>query len=312
MEDKEENKSEKKESIFSRLFNKKISFFSNKESVAEFMAKEKARADVFIEAAQKMIRENQANTSVPNVSFHGDDREVYLYDFLQENGGGGRFTLGGNGTIGGNVSFDGDMDGVMAMPVAASGVDNNLRTVAIDENIKNIEPRIKLKPIDVWKELEHQPNKISLEDIDDKIMVLNLKKDFIRYNDYAKKEVMDMATRLENRKKYEEHREFFDKFDNTDTDKIKALVDKYELVLKPSDLFIPKFPKEAMMIMKEYNERVNTICGKKPVYYVVAEKCMFKEEEKRNDPILLVQSPFGIYWQVLGAWDKELVLLEEL
>jgi hypothetical protein len=310
MENKEENKSEKKEGIFLKLFKKSKSFFSNKESVAEFMEKEKAKAEILIDAAQKMIRQNQANIGVPHDSYHGDDREVYLYDFLQENGGGGRITIGGSGTVGG--SFDGDMDGVMAMPVAASGASSNRTTVAIDENIEKIEPRKKIKPIDVWKELEHQPNKISLEDIDDKIMVLNLKKDFIRHNNYAKKEVMDMATRLENRKKYEEHREFFERFDNTDTDKIKALIDKYDLVLKPSDLFIPKFPKEAMMIMKEYNERVNTICGKKPVYYVVAEKSMFKEEEKRNDPILLVQSPFGIYWQVLGAWDKELVLLEEL
>ena len=35
-------------------------------------------------------------------------------------------------------------------------------------------------------------------------------------------------------------------------------------------------------------------------------------ENSINNPILLVQSPFGIYWQILGAWDKELVLLEEL
>ena len=47
-------------------------------------------------------------------------------------------------------------------------------------------------------------------------------------------------------------------------------------------------------------------------FYSIAEKEMFNDEYKRNDPILLVQSPFGIYWQILGAWDKELVLLEEL
>ena len=122
-----------------------------------------------------------------------------------------------------------------------------------------------------------------------------------------------MITRLENRKKYNEHKEFFDKFDSTYTDKINDLVNKYELVLRPSDLFIPKFPKEAMLIMKEYEDKTKEICGKKPVFYVVAEKTMFKEEEKRNDPILLVQSPFGMFWQILGAWgDADILLLEEL
>ncbi len=45
---------------------------------------------------------------------------------------------------------------------------------------------------------------------------------------------------------------------------------------------------------------------------MIAENGKFKKEFDRNDPILLAQSPFGIFWDVLGAWDEEILLLEEL
>jgi uncharacterized lipoprotein len=47
-------------------------------------------------------------------------------------------------------------------------------------------------------------------------------------------------------------------------------------------------------------------------FYVIAEEKSFKSAAEKRDPILLVQSPFGFYWQILGAWDKEMILLSEL
>jgi hypothetical protein len=45
---------------------------------------------------------------------------------------------------------------------------------------------------------------------------------------------------------------------------------------------------------------------------VIAEPDKFRKAYEKRDPILLVQSPFGFYWQILGAWDKEMMLLSEL
>ncbi len=44
----------------------------------------------------------------------------------------------------------------------------------------------------------------------------------------------------------------------------------------------------------------------------IADKKDFEKKDKRRDPILLAQSPFGHFWQILGAWDKEMLFLEEL
>jgi len=174
-----------------------------------------------------------------------------------------------------------------------------------------IPAKIKIKPIDVLNELETIPNPFTLTLLDEKIEMLKEKADLIVQH-YAKREIKGLLERLENRKKYKLFKSFFDGFQNTNDEKISNILNKYELVMKTSDIFIPEFPDNAIKIIKEYTTKVMELCGKKPLFYVIATEENFKENDKRRDPILLVQSPFGFYWQILGAWDKEMLILSEL
>lgn len=171
--------------------------------------------------------------------------------------------------------------------------------------------KITIKPIDVLDELEKIPKIFSLEMIDEKISILKDKSELIS-QEYTKREIESLISRLENRKKYKEYSDFYKKFDNTDDAKIEKLLEKYDLVMKTSDIFIPEFPDEAIAIMKEYTEKTLNLCEQKPVFYVIAEPEKFRKADEKRDPILLVQSPFGFYWQILGAWDKEMIMLNEL
>ena len=171
--------------------------------------------------------------------------------------------------------------------------------------------KISIKPIDVLNELETIPTPFSLEGLDNKIEVLKTKASFIKQH-YSRNEVTGLIERLENRKKYNLCKVYFDSFQNTNDDKINALLDKYDLVIKSADLFIPEFPDEAIHIMEKYKIETEKICSKAPVFYVIATPDNFKSADKKRDPILLVQSPFGFYWQILGAWDKEMLILHEL
>lgn len=171
--------------------------------------------------------------------------------------------------------------------------------------------KIRIKPIDVLEELETIPTPFSCNMLDEKISVLEDKRKLI-VQEYAKREVAALIDRLNNRKKYEEFKTFFDRFQNTNDEAIAKLLDKYDLVMKSSDIFIPEFPDDAISIMKEYTEQCEKICGLKPIFYVIAEPDKFREAYKQRDPILLVQSPFGFYWQILGAWDAEMLILGEL
>ncbi len=171
--------------------------------------------------------------------------------------------------------------------------------------------KIRIKPIDVLQELETVPTPFSLTLLDEKTEILKDKEKLIVQN-YAKREISALIERLENRKRYMEHKAYFDRFQNTTDAKIAVILKKYDhLVMKTSDIFVPEFPNDAVQTMKEYTEKVDIICGKKPVFYVIADVNDFKKIYDQRDPILIVQSPFGFFWQILGAWDKEMLLLSE-
>lgn len=171
--------------------------------------------------------------------------------------------------------------------------------------------KIAIKPIDVLDQLETVPTPWTLSNLEDKIEVLKYKRELI-VQSYSRREVEALIERLENRKKWDEFKGFFNEFQNTTDEKIAQLLDKYDLVMNTSDLFVPEFPDDAIAVMKAYTEQMDKLCGKKPVFYVIAEPDKFRKAYERRDPILLVQSPFGFYWQILGAWDKEMLLLSEL
>lgn len=171
--------------------------------------------------------------------------------------------------------------------------------------------RIFIKPIEIVDELKEKPKLLSTNNIDEKIAVLNDKKEFIN-NNYAKHQVEGLISCLENRKQYDAHKSYFAQFDTTSLEKIEELLTKYSLVMKEADIFIPEFPDEAIKIMKSYAKKVKDITGKKPVFYVIATDENFQQAYKDRDPILLAQSIFGFYYDILGAWDKEMIVLKEL
>lgn len=169
------------------------------------------------------------------------------------------------------------------------------------------------KPKDVENELERIPTPWDVDEknIDENI---NLLKDKITLSSqrYVSAQIQAMIERMENRRKYREYREFYELFPNTNEEKVDALLSRYKLCLKTTDLFIPSFPADAIAVMKKYKETTLKLCAKEPVFYVIAEEKDFEKKHRKLDPILLVQSPFGFYWQILGAWDKEMLLLSEL
>lgn len=126
-------------------------------------------------------------------------------------------------------------------------------------------------------------------------------------------EIQSVVVRMENRKKYPEFEKFFSQFPYTKTTKIKGIIGKNEyLKFDKVEQFLADLPKEAIKIMSEYKNNTEKLCGKFPLFYILAKKSDFEKTERRKDPILFAQSPFGHFWQILGAWDEEMLFLEEL
>ena len=119
--------------------------------------------------------------------------------------------------------------------------------------------------------------------------------------------------RLENRLKYNKFKKFFDNYAYTTTKKVNSLIKKHNyLKFGTVDSFLADMPQEAVNEMKKYTTNTKKLCGKQPIFYIIANKKDFEKTEKRRDPILLAQSPFGHVWQILGAWDEEMLLLDNL
>ncbi len=126
-------------------------------------------------------------------------------------------------------------------------------------------------------------------------------------------EIASIVMRLKNRKKYPEVKDFFEQFAYTTTDRVDKVINNHShLKLGGIEQFIADMPKEASDIMKNYSAKTQLLCNKNAVFYIIADQKDFKKTQQRRDPILLAQSPFAHVWQILGAWDKEMIFLEEL
>jgi len=193
----------------------------------------------------------------------------------------------------------------------AMGVNPSFGDPDREQGANNKQQRIKIKPKEVCDQLETCPTPWSNKDLDKNIAMFK-DKSLLSNQRFVSAQIEGMIKRLENRKKYPEVAKFYEAFPNTTDYAIDALLQKYKLVLQESTLFIPTFPDEATRVMKEYSVITEKLTKEKPVFYVIAEETDFREKQKRLDPILLAQSPFGFYWQILGAWDKEMILLSEL
>jgi hypothetical protein len=130
---------------------------------------------------------------------------------------------------------------------------------------------------------------------------------------YGREELESILIRLKNRYRLKEVQAVVNQFPHTTTELIQKVINEHDdLSCRKADDFIPDFPKDAIAAMKEYDELCVELCNQKAVFYVIATNKDFEVKNVRRDPILLAQSPFGFFWQILGAWDKEMIYLGDL
>jgi hypothetical protein len=189
---------------------------------------------------------------------------------------------------------------------------------------KTIDQTDMISPKQAFLELQTCPPPLQVQDLDKVIDRYVKIYDLIRVDGSrgVRETTTDVIERLRARKKYVEDpaiQEFFAKFKCTSDAHINALLDKPELAhlkLGPADDFIPEMPADALEKMLAYSDKVVEVTGSKPVFYLIAKSNDFKKiagKRKDRDPILLVQAPFGFYWQIIGAWGvDDMILVNDL
>ena len=172
-------------------------------------------------------------------------------------------------------------------------------------------------PINVISEMEEKVE-VSLEDIDKKLGELLRRSHFYLKTLGRKSAPPDLEhaiLMLEARKKYPKLEHLLT-WRTTTQAKIDALLGKYKLEHRKVADFLPDFPFEAVREIDSYGtvfrKATKGLISPKIELdlSIIAPPALFVKKSK--DPILLAKSPFGDYFYILCAWDKEVKFVAEL
>lgn len=242
------------------------------------------------------VRRNRTNAILEELNKKSESK--FLPNFYEDNGDGGFISI----------------NSLMAVSSTPS-----VSVDVTEKDAKETKEKKTPKEIHELKLLHEKAFKLNTDPayIDEQISSFKDKLELISSEEYDMRrgvsQIRSVIMRMENRKKYPEHEEYYEQFPYTMTARVLDMIKEHDhLKLGQVAQFLADMPKEASDTMKAYNKETASVCGKQAVFYIIADKKDFEKTQKRRDPILLAQSPFGHFWQILGAWDKEMLLVDEL
>ena len=197
------------------------------------------------------------------------------------------------------------------LPVAQYAVYNessgSAKSAKIDE-------RIEVKPKDVVKEVLCKDDEVKLDftNLKEKIKAVEKRRDFM-------KEDLGLSTQDEDKAlDYLRAKLALTKNKNaktlfpwhiTTTEKIMALCNKYKVSQGTLSGYKRCVPQEALDAIEKYLKAYKLVSKRQPIFMLIVD---VGGAEAKKDPIIYVDSPFGNYFYVLGAWDKEVEIIDEL
>jgi hypothetical protein len=170
-----------------------------------------------------------------------------------------------------------------------------------------VDNRLEVKPIEVMHELEKPVafDTDNLKEIEKKLEArISV---FEKMGASADSETLRALSICRARMKYPKVADAFH-WKTTVDSKIKDLTSKYKLEHRSVSDFIKKMPTEAVEVMTEYTLLYGKVTAESPSFTIIAPASSFKQ----RDPILLAKSPFGQYYYILCAWDKEVEYVSDL
>lgn len=166
------------------------------------------------------------------------------------------------------------------------------------------------KPVEVFQELHSKIPNMDLNNLDEKIKsIKKRKKAMEEYIGNTSTEDEDLAlTYLKARKKFLKYAHLFI-WEVTTEELIDQLKNKYKITTASLANFYKCVPEEGVEQLKAFTKAFHKVCDDEPRFKLLIEE---ESKEHKKDPILLAQSPFGNWYYVLGAWDKEIRFVDDL
>jgi len=115
---------------------------------------------------------------------------------------------------------------------------------------------------------------------------------------------------LKARKKYQKCGKLFCWATTTD-ELIDKLCKKYKVRMVDFGSYQRNVPAEAIDELEKFVNAYDKVRNDTLILKLIVDDKP-DSPEKKKDPILLAASPFGAWWYVLGAWDREVEIIDDL
>lgn len=196
--------------------------------------------------------------------------------------------------------------------------ENPVRTYTLNESFRSFgssdrekkDNREEKKPVDIYGQIISEEPKINLNNLDGQIKLVKermkvLEQHMRNTNLDHEKTALGF---LKARKKYAKYQELF-KWAITNQDMISELCKKYKVKLVEITSYYRNIPREGVDEIKKFGEANRCVTDIDPFFKLIIDD---GGVEEKKDPILLARSPFGNWWYILGAWDKEVEIVDDL
>jgi hypothetical protein len=177
-----------------------------------------------------------------------------------------------------------------------------------DSSEKYGDKRIVKKPVEVVGEIVKEEPVLMLDGIDQQIKIVSKRIRILEEQNCGVNDEKEALGYLKARAKYKSAKKFF-KWAITNQEMIDKLQKKYKVQLCSFASYVKCVPNEALDELEKYMNAYHKVRKEDPELKLITD---YQGPEHRRDPILLARSPFGRWWYVLGAWDKEVEIVDDL
>lgn len=203
---------------------------------------------------------------------------------------------------------------------------NSITNVSLDSTqaiqaTKKMDERIEKKPVEVFKEIIAETPVMNIVDLDGQIAMVEKRKDMFAELGVSPVDEYEALMFLKARKVGLEQEVHFG-WSTTTFDMIEKLLKKYKLSYVDFGSYAKNIPMEAIDELEKFMAEYKKVRDDKPVLKLIIDESPVRDEagkvketvsrERKKDPILLASSPFGRWFYILGAWDKEVQIVDDL
>jgi hypothetical protein len=185
-----------------------------------------------------------------------------------------------------------------------------------NSNVLKEDKRIEKLPVEVYKEIFTTTPIVDCVSLDKKIELVEkrlrvLKEVGADAHISNEKEALGF---LKARTKFKKYVHLF-QWETTTDELIENLLKTYKLAKVSLAQYQRNIPAEAIDELEKFSDAYEKCRDDMPILWLIIDDKKDDKgnsKERRKDPILLASSPFGAWWYVLGAWDQEVEVIDDL